>query len=128
MEIYQNVARENTIQLVDINGGLQMKFSDENIEKIRKFEKIKNAGYYVNANELADVYNEVLEKRVTPTQCGACCRARISELVNALNQFEKQMQLETNRKQNEEQLPQDETNTKVEKPKKNIRSKKDVVS
>lgn len=96
-----------------------MKFSDENIEKIRKFEKIKNAGYYVDSKELADVYNEVFNKRVTPTACGSCCRARISELVNALNQFEKQMQLETNTKQEEQTVPKDETITKApRKPRK----------
>ena len=103
-----------------------MKFTDEDVKKIEKFIEIRNKGYYASGSEVTDVYNRVLEKRVSSTTCSSCLRQRISELETALNRFK--MQLETNRKQEEQTVPKDETITKVEKPKKNIRRKKDVVS
>lgn len=103
-----------------------MKFTDEDVKKIEKFIEIRNKGYYASGSEVTDVYNRVLEKRVSSTMCSSCLRQRISELETALNRFKKE--LETNRKQEEQTVPKDETITKVEKPKKNIRRKKDVVS
>ena len=64
-----------------------MKFTKEDIEKIEKFISIKNRGYYADGGQVTEVYNRVLDKRVTPTNCGSCIRGRISELEAALNRF-----------------------------------------
>ena len=70
-----------------------MKFNSEDIQMIRKFEELKNNGYYCDSKQLNDVYNRVLEKNVAPTSCGSCMRVRIQELVNALNDFERKMEV-----------------------------------
>ena len=94
-----------------------MKFTDEDVKKIEKFIEIKQKGYYCNGAELTEVYNRVLEKKATPTNCGSCIRQRISELEQALNRFKKE--LETNTKQEEQTVPKDETITKApRKPRK----------
>ena len=64
-----------------------MKWTDELVKKVERFIEIKNKGLYADGTEIARVYNEVLEKRITPTNCGACNRARVSELETALNHF-----------------------------------------
>lgn len=73
-----------------------MKWTNEDVELVKKFIDIKNRGYYANGGELTVVYNRVLEKNVPPTNCGSCIRQRIQELENALNQFKKQMENKAN--------------------------------
>ena len=70
-----------------------MKFTKDDVKLIEKLIKIKNAGYYASGNEVTDVYNRVLEKRVASTGCGQCIRQRITELENALNAFKRNGQL-----------------------------------
>lgn len=65
-----------------------MIFTEKNKEAVRKFNEIMSKGYYVNSQQLTRVYNEVLEKNVPNTNCGSCCRQRVSELVKALRQWE----------------------------------------
>ena len=65
-----------------------MVWTQEDIDKVRKFIDIKNRGHYVETHELTDVYNRVLEKRVTNTTCGSCLRQRVLELEKALKQYE----------------------------------------
>ena len=52
-------------------------------------EEIGKRGYYVDSVQLTNLYNKVLEKRVTPTNCSACLKSRLRELVEALNRFER---------------------------------------
>lgn len=68
-----------------------MKFSEDDILMIRKFEDIKNRGFYCDSTQLNDVYNRVLETNVKPTSCGSCMRGRIQQLVDALNRYEEQL-------------------------------------
>lgn len=79
-----------------------MNLTKEDIELIRKYEDIKNRGFYCDGAELTKVYNRVLEKRATPTNCGSCIRQRINELVDALNRFERLS------KQEVDNVPQEE--------------------
>lgn len=65
-----------------------MVWKQEDIDKVRKFIDIRNRGHYVETHELTDVYNRVLEKRVTNTTCGSCLRQRVNELERALKQYE----------------------------------------
>lgn len=71
-----------------------MKWTNEDVEKVKKFIELKKNGFYCDGTQLTEVYNRVLEKRVPPTNCGSCMRARIGELETALNQFIKAQALE----------------------------------
>ena len=65
-----------------------MVWTEEDIEKVRKFIEIKRRGHYVETHELTDVYNRVLEKHVSNTTCGSCLRQRVEELERALRKYE----------------------------------------
>lgn len=71
-----------------------MKWTSDDIENVKKFIELKKNGFYCDGTQLTEVYNRVLEKRVPPTNCGSCMRARIGELETALNQFIKAQELE----------------------------------
>lgn len=90
--------------------------SEEDREKIRKFEEIKNKGMYASGVEVTEVYNRVLNKRLPSTNCGSCIRQRVQEMVNALNREEEQERKaeEEFKKLEEENKPE----TKVTKKKK----------
>lgn len=64
-------------------------FNAEDIKLIRKFEEIKNRGYYASGNEVTAVYNRVFGTSLSSTSCGSCLRGRIQQMVDALNNFEK---------------------------------------
>lgn len=64
-----------------------MNWTNEDIKLVEKFIDIKNKGYYADGAQLTEVYNRVLNKRVSPTNCGSCIRGRINELEEALNRF-----------------------------------------
>lgn len=66
--------------------------SKEDAILISKFDEIRQKGYYVDSKQLADVYNRVLNKNVAPTNCSACCRGRVQELVDALKRQEREEQ------------------------------------
>jgi len=63
-------------------------FNKTDIELIRKFEEIKNKGYYASGSEVTSVYNRVFGTTLSSTSCGSCIRGRIQQMVDALNQFE----------------------------------------
>ena len=65
-----------------------MVWTEEDIEKVRKFINIKNKGHYVETHELTTVYNRVLGKHVSNTSCGSCLRQRVEELERALMRYE----------------------------------------
>lgn len=64
-----------------------MNWTNDDIKLVEKFIDIKNKGYYADGAQLTEVYNRVLNKRVSPTNCGSCIRGRINELEEALNRF-----------------------------------------
>lgn len=66
-----------------------MNWTNEDIAFVEKAIEIRNKGYYIDGGQLTEVYNRVLDKRATPTQCGSCLRQRVNELEGALNQFKK---------------------------------------
>lgn len=67
-----------------------MIFTEEDKTLVRKFISIKNRGLYVDSMQLTEAYNRILEKNVRNTTCGSCMRARVTELENALKQWEKE--------------------------------------
>lgn len=90
--------------------------SEEDRLKIRKFEEIKNRGMYASGQEVTELYNRVLNKRLPSTNCGSCIRQRVQEMVAALNKEEEQERLaaEAAKALEEENKPE----TKVAKKKK----------
>lgn len=73
---------------MDLNGSIWTK---ENIEFVEKAIEVKNKGYYLDGTQLTQKYNEILGKRLNPTNCGSCIRGRIQELENALNHYKEQL-------------------------------------
>lgn len=65
-----------------ING---INWTDEDIKMVEKLIDIKNKGYYADGRQVTEYYNKLLNKHVTPTNCGSCIRQRVGELENALN-------------------------------------------
>ena len=93
-----------------------MKFTKEDIELIEKFVEIRNKGYYASGEQVTEIYNRVLEKRVPSTNCGSCIRQRIGELENALNHFKKtQERLSESKKDEEVDNTKEEENKTVRK-------------
>ena len=58
--------------------------NEEDALMIEKFKGILNKGYYCNSNQVTSLYNKVLEKNVTNTNCSTCLRRRVQELYDAL--------------------------------------------
>lgn len=79
-----------------------MIFTEEDKVTVKKFIDIKNKGYYVNGTVLTNLYNKILGKHVNPTNCGACLRSRVTELENALRQWEANEAKEAAKKAEEE--------------------------
>ena len=77
-------------------------WTSEDVQLVEKFIDIRNRGYYASGEQLTEVYNRVLNKRVNPTNCGSCIRQRINELEEALNRFKRQIALEEEQKKAEE--------------------------
>lgn len=67
---------------------MEIKFNAEDIKLIRKFEELKNKGYYASGSEVTSVYNRVFNTALSSTSCSSCIRGRIQQMVDALNQFE----------------------------------------
>lgn len=67
---------------------MTVNFNESDIKLIRKFEEIKNRGYYASGNEVTAVYNRVFGTALSATSCGTCIRGRIQQMVDELNRFE----------------------------------------
>ena len=95
-------------------------FTDEDVKFVEKAIELKAKGYYIDGNQLTEVYNRVLNKRVNPTSCGSCLRQRISELEGALNHFKSKMAI-SSPKESVEEVEMDSTK---EDKNKSVRKKK----
>ena len=61
-----------------------IQINEEDAKTIEKFKEILNKGYYCNSNQVTSLYNRILEKNVTNTNCSSCLRKRVQELNDAL--------------------------------------------
>ena len=68
-----------------------MTITNEDLKLIRRFQELKEKGFYCDSKQLQEVYNRVLNKHVAPTTCGSCMRQRIAELVAAADKFEREL-------------------------------------
>lgn len=99
-----------------------MIWTNDDIELVEKFIKIRNRGMYADGKQLTDVYNRVLEKNVHVTSCGSCLRQRVSELEKALNKFKEQIALKA--EHDEEVKKEEKENADNQKSHKTKRGKK----
>lgn len=99
-----------------------MTINAEDAKLIRKFEEIRNRGFYVDGGQLTQVYNRVLNKNVASTNCGSCLRGRVNELVDALNRFE-----ELSKRLSEAQEKVEVDNTKEEENKAAVDAKNETM-
>lgn len=78
-----------------------MKMIDKNIvEKIDKFYSILNRGYYCDAREVVDTYNEVFpNEKMKFTTCSSCLRKAVLKMVGELEKIKKQTENATEQKQ-----------------------------
>lgn len=109
---------------------MEITINADDIKLIRKFEEIKNKGYYASGEQVTAVYNRVLGKNLNSTSCGSCLRGRIQELVNALNAFEaklkkqEEMAQEVLKNNEVNNSPSDENNEPTEQKRRVGRPKK----
>ena len=66
---------------------INYQFTEEDIKFVEKAIKLRNSGFYIDSTQLTEVYNRVLNKRATPSNCGSCNRQRITELEGVLLHF-----------------------------------------
>lgn len=85
-------------------------FNKTDIDLIRKFEEIKNKGYYASGSEVTSVYNRVFGTTLSSTSCGSCIRGRIQQMVNALNDFEAKIKAQEATKVEEPNTTAEENN------------------
>lgn len=52
----------------------------EDIKEIEAMHEARKKGYYYNSKTVTDMYNKLLNKNVTPTNCGSCIRRRCDEI------------------------------------------------
>lgn len=73
-----------------------MTITNEDLKLIDKFNEIMQRGYYADGAQVTELYNRVInpQKPLTPTNCSACVRRRISDLVNFKNKMERQLEIE----------------------------------
>lgn len=99
--------------------------SNEDRELIRKFDSIRQKGYYCNSKQLQSVYNRVFNVSMTPTSCSSCMRQRIQKLVNALNKEEEEERKAQEALKQEEPTPiKEEEKEQPTEPKKRGRKPK----
>lgn len=79
-----------------------MTITNEDLELIRKFQAIRDKGYYCDGKQVTDLHNKVLGTRLNPTNCGSCIRQRINALVAAADKFERMIE-------NKAQIPPSES-------------------
>ena len=96
-------------------------FTKEDIELAEKFIDIRRRGYYADSKQLTDLYNRVLHKHVTPTNCSSCLSQRTRELEDALNHFKRTIELDS---KPVDESKQDEPITIKEDENKAVRNKK----
>lgn len=75
-------------------------FTNEDVAFVEKAIEIRNKGFYMDGGQLTEVYNRVLHKTATPTNCGSCIRQRITELEAALSSFKKSLEVNNTQEEN----------------------------
>lgn len=95
-------------------------WTKESIELVEKFIDIRKRGYYVDSVQLTNVYNQVLNKSVRPTNCGSCLSQRVKELEASLNRYKAKLAKEAEEaKEQEEPVVEPKVEEEVKKEEEN---------
>lgn len=86
--------------------------TEEEREKIRRYAEAKNKAFRINANEVTDLYNKILNKTARYTNCGSCIRARVCDLERYLRQYEIDEKKELEKSQQKVEEVKEETKPK----------------
>lgn len=97
--------------------------SNEDIEKIKKFIAIRDAGKIISGNEVTAVLNRVKGVYLSSTNCGSCIRQRIGELERYLNAFLAATAIENEKAEDVPQQPKEEPTELENKPKRGRKKK-----
>lgn len=68
-----------------------MNWNSENILAFQKMQELANKKYRLNGVEVTNLYNSVLNKKVTATNCSSCINQRYLEIKKSYNNFQKQL-------------------------------------
>lgn len=68
-----------------------MNWDSENIIAFKKMQELANKKYRLNGVEVTNLYNSILNKKVSPTNCSSCINQRYQELKKSYNNFQKQL-------------------------------------
>lgn len=68
-----------------------MNWNSENILAFQKMQELANKKYRLNGVEVTNLYNSVLNKKVTPTNCSSCINQRYQEIKKSYTNFQKQL-------------------------------------
>lgn len=68
-----------------------MNWNSDNILAFKKMQELANKKYRLNGTEVTNLYNSVLNKKVTATNCSSCINQRYQELKKSYNNFQKQL-------------------------------------
>lgn len=102
-----------------------MTITNEDLELIRKFQAIRDKGYYCDGKQVTDLHNKVLGTRLNPTNCGSCIRQRINALVAAADKFERMIENKAQIQPSEPQTKDDEVKDRMAKVRAARKLKKD---
>lgn len=91
-----------------------MTLSNEDIQLIDKLHDIAQKGWYADSMTVTNLYNKVLEKRESNTNCASCIRRRIMELYAAKEAILKKLQEE--QKETDQPTVQTTENNATESP------------
>lgn len=91
-------------------------WTSSNIEKFKIIIDAKKRGFLVNGKELTDIFNQVLNRNLTPTNCSSCLNGRYNQLKNDYDNY--MIALEN------EKLPPTEESAKLDSPLKTITKKR----
>ena len=69
----------------------KMNWDSEKIIAFQKMQELANKKYRLNGVEVTNLYNSILNKKVTPTNCSSCINQRYQELKKSYNNFQKQL-------------------------------------
>lgn len=82
--------------------------NQEQINLIDKFEKILLRGSFCDGTEVTNLYNEVFNKNLRPSNCSSCIASRIRELLVARNAYKQA--IEASKKEEVNNTPKEENN------------------
>lgn len=90
--------------------------SAEDITLLEDFINRKNKGLMVDGKKVAELYNRIMEKPITPSSCSACVRGQIQRMENKWRSIQRAIE-KAKEAEVKEEAPVEETPKEEDKPK-----------